>query len=133
VAWGHTSIKLSDGTYISWWPREPVEPNIKEVVKYRPAYRNRTYDDDVAGEGQKPPDYILIIKGLNQKFIRNWWISFHKDKSNKWSLDCNCSTVVKMALKAGGASIYWSFWVDIGVWYPYDILKWVVEIQNRVG
>jgi len=95
VAWGHASIRLSDGTYISWWPVQGT--NKKEVTKgeEKPAYRNRTYNDDVMGEGEDPDDVYSSVpyeKGANflwyletlvsrkkfEPFIRAW-VKEHKD------------------------------------------------------
>lgn len=128
VAWGHTSLELSDGTYISWWPqgynrqRMPLIPQVYTVD----AFPNQTYANDVSFEDNHPPDWRMLIGGLNESEIRSWWGGFKT--SHQWStLSQNCSTTVADALWAGGASgILTSRETDnfqsIALWTPNNVL-----------
>jgi len=105
VAWGHASLQLSTGTYISWWPQGqnrqsmPLLPQVYTVD----AYPNQTYADDVNLEFGHEPDWRLIVGGLDESKIQNWWQGFKT--THQWStLVQNCSTTVADALWAGGAS-----------------------------
>ena len=125
-AWGHSSLRLSNGRYVSWWPSKTYS-KLSAVVQLKspvPADRNRSYDDDVAGEEQDP-DNVYRIPGLDEAAIDAWWISFKS--SHEYVLTTqNCSTTVKDALKAGGA---WERLSEeqrenfdaIAVWTPKDI------------
>jgi len=125
-AWGHSSLRLSNGTYVSWWPAEPYSKlsAVKQLKSSVPADRDRSYDDDVAGEEQDP-DNKYCIQGLDEAAIDAWWISF-KSSNDYVLMTQNCSTTVKDALKAGGA---WKLLSEeqrkkfdaIPVWTPKDV------------
>jgi len=79
VAWGHASMKIDGGDppgsiYISYWPqgahrdRSSVSDNLYCVDPIR----GRTYNDDVADEGQAP-DHVVTLDGLNETAIKKWW------------------------------------------------------------
>jgi hypothetical protein len=104
VAWGHASLALSTGTYISWWPQGtglqamPLLPQVYTVD----AVPNQTFADDMRLEENKAPDWQVRVGGLDESAIENWWRSFKT--THQWStLSQNCSTTVKDALYAGGA------------------------------
>ena len=97
---GHTALRLQDGTYISYWPtcyfgKDP------QPFKHCPA-RSSNYDADVAGEENRTPQTILIT-GLDEQAIKQWWNDGkgHGD----FSLWNNCSDIVSDALRVGGLPI----------------------------
>ena len=125
-AWGHSSLQLSNGKYVSWWPTKAysklsVVTELKSPVK---ADKDRTYKDDVEGEEQDP-DTVYEIPGLDEAAIDAWWVSF-KHSHDYGLMKQNCSTTVKDALKAGGA---WTKLTteqreefdDISVWTPKHV------------
>lgn len=91
--WGHVSLTLDDGTYISYWPSTPVD-GLFDSVPARPA----NYQLDVIGEGGRLPQNIEIL-GVDTAAIRTWWNN--GNHGNFTSLN-NCSTIVTGALRAGG-------------------------------
>jgi RHS repeat-associated protein len=139
--WGHASITLEDGTYISWWPQKEEFRdygifNWGYLISYYsvPAIPNRTLADDERAEApegstkpRKPENFV--INGLNEKAIKNWWEKFRKNNANYWStFGSNCSTIVASALCVGGARP----WHDTspGIWTPdliEDYANWLLE------
>ncbi|QLG93239.1 hypothetical protein HZF02_15280 [Pseudomonas yamanorum] len=140
VAWGHVSLTLGNGTYISWWPQGrdrksmPLVPRVYSVS----AIANRTLEDDIRGEyGEKPTITVTIPYGLNIDAIQKWWDDFSQNPNSKWAtLSQNCSTTVKDALVAGGA---WDVlggrafdnWDDVFVWSPTDVARFASAIRDK--
>jgi hypothetical protein len=139
-AWGHASMQV-DQTYISWWPETPgqVPSKIHRNVYSSHPFRNRTFSQDVAAEGQ-PPDHSILLDGLDESAIKDWWQSFGLTRDGvvfqgplpPWStLSQNCSNVVVIALRAGGGDKYAS-WITSWnvVWTPADVLEYARSIQR---
>ena len=139
VAWGHASIELDDGTYISWWPQGlgrksmPLLPDVYTVAAIQP----RTFRDDVEAEDDTQPQWRVAVGGLDHKAIRAWWASFKT--THKWStLSQNCSTTVADALWAGGAASILTAREDdmfqgVVVWTPNDVLALATAINAHTG
>jgi len=136
-AWGHASMELDDGTYISWWPegenRDSI-PFVEDIYTADPI-KNRTFAQDVAGEDGRMPDVTISINGLDENAIAAWWNQFKNDPNNKWeTLSQNCSTTVAEALKAGNASTpWWDFWSSWNiVWTPADVEEFARAINKKL-
>ena len=136
-AWGHSSLRLSNGRYVSWWPAIPYSTlsAVKQLMSPVPADKNRSYDDDVAGEEQDP-DNVYRIPGLDEAAIDAWWIIF-KSSHEYVLMTQNCSTTVKDALKAGGAWERLSEeqrkkFDDIAVWTPKDVVDLCKALKERI-
>ena len=67
--WGHASITLDDGTYISWWPDDDAEGKIGKSdgplgnIYDASAIKNRTYEDDFSDEKKREP-WKMDISGF---------------------------------------------------------------------
>jgi len=123
TTWGHASMRLDDGTYISWWPQRAGKSKCNcGYIFTSPAYQNRNYYQDKRDEG-RPPDKAYRIRNLNEEKIREWWENWKKDLD--WSsLSRNCSTTIAEGLKAGGAD--GGFWNNHNYpWTPEDIIDLV--------
>ena len=130
--WGHASMELSNGVYISWWPNKRevtdtsrLNPNIYTAN----AYKGREYKDDLRDEKQMP-DYVIIIDGLDEEAIMDWWIEYQKNRD--WSsLSRNCSTTIAKALEAGGGDKYSDF-LDLfnSVWTPEAVRDYANSIKE---
>ena len=136
-AWGHASMKLDNGTYISWWPEGQNRDSIPFVsdIYTADAIKNRTYVQDVAGEDGRTPDITITINGLDETAIQQWWNDFRSDSDNKWkTLSQNCSTTIADGLKAGNASTpWWDFWNSWNiVWTPSDIESFARAINKKL-
>ena len=107
---GHGSMTLSDGTHISWWPKDDKsKSSMKMHMTSVEAETASSYNEDVEWEGKAADCVIEIPAGkLDIKAIKAWWDQF-KDKSNYHILGNNCCSVVYEALKKGGATKYASF------------------------
>jgi len=131
-AWGHASLTLSDGTYISWWPKQPI--NMKNATQEL-AHRNRTFGDDVRGEDNKLPDIQIHITKLDEKAIKDWWLKFQSTYFH-WSVSKNCSTVCAEALVAGGAYMWWySLFAPLRInttWTPSDVEVFANIIKQKL-
>ena len=129
-AWGHVSVTLDNGRYISWWPGADRQGLLKSFNIYSaPAIPNQAYVDDIRFEGQSP-DYRIRVEGLDEAAIENWWDDFLQ--SHEWkTLSQNCSTTGSDALKAGGAAKYANWWsLHNMVWTPSDVNA-LTESINR--
>ncbi len=139
-AWGHASMQV-DQTYISWWPETPgqVPSKIHPDIYASNPFRNRTFHDDVTAKGHRP-DWVVRIKGLDEKAIKDWWQTFGLTRDGvqfqgplpSWdTLRRNCSTVVATALRVGGGDTFAS-WVKSWniVWNPSDVLQYALSIQQ---
>jgi hypothetical protein len=128
-SWGHVSLGLSDGTYISWWPQAGDEsvrtsvlpefinnmaPSLR-LLYLAPALPNQTYEMDSKLEGwvegklkdakPKHADITITIPDLNVAAIKVWWENFKSNPANKWeTVGQNCAKTVCDALFHG--SIY---------------------------
>jgi hypothetical protein len=151
VAWGHASMSVDGGEppggiYISWWPsrdnRQPKFPKagglLRQVYSVQ-AIMGRTYDDDVQGEDNKPPDHVIRLNGLDETAIKTWWHDLLQSSDTIWSsLGQNCATTVARALKAGGGDDmttgfggWWDSWNV--VWTPNDVLDYALAIQRGIA
>lgn len=97
---GHASMLISYedetacyGDYISWWPTGSVSDS--------PAYRFRSFQDDIGDEGRKPSKTYRLINILNESAALDYWKNWKKDLQYKL-LTRNCSTTVLNILKSGG-------------------------------
>ena len=107
--WGHVSMSLGDGTYISWWPEGHDKKSIKNNPVMCPVVENQTQQQDVKLEG-KAADKVVTISGvkLDEAAIKTWYQMFSAS-DEKWSaFGNNCSAVVYKALKEGGALVYFT-------------------------
>ena len=136
---GHASLGLSTGNpqndiYISYWPnRAGMASN--ERVFCAPPFRNRTYEQDVAGEDGHAPDRIVRLRRMNEGAIRSWWSEQSRRYPNWCTLSMNCSTVVAGALQAGGGDGWcsvpdrlWNTWAV--AWEPVGVLNYALAIER---
>ena len=142
VAWGHASL-LVDRTYMSWWPegRGRIHSKISSQIYTAHPFRDRTFEQDVAAEGQRP-DHEVQINGLDESAIKDWWQGFgltrdgvfYQGPLQPWeTLAQNCSTVAARGLSAGGGDKFaprrksWNI-----VWIPSDVLQYAQAIQRGI-
>jgi RHS repeat-associated protein len=112
--YGHISLQLDDGTYISYWPGTHIGK--KDVGKCVKPFPNRTYIDDYYGE-HRTDSLMFYIPGLNEEAIKKWWNNGkgHGD----WCSGNNCADIVEDALREGGFDVPSENWI----WAtPYDVL-----------
>jgi len=95
--YGHVSITLNNGTYISYWPSQPITP----PFEHTPA-RPPNYALDRSDEGDRDP-VNFHMDGLDEAAIERWWNAGqgHGD----FSTLNNCSTTVSEALRQGGLTM----------------------------
>ncbi|MEQ1833827.1 MAG: hypothetical protein ABL977_12295 [Candidatus Eisenbacteria bacterium] len=125
---GHAALKVGSD-YISWWPAGTA------TIKHgrHPGAVN-SESDDLASEGRSP-DHRIRIRGLDEDAICRWWHTFRDGEEYRLFVQ-NCSTVVALALKAGGGTartsgfgfLYHSWNV---IWTPGDIRRYAEAIQGR--
>ena len=143
VAWGHASM-LVDQTYMSWWPegRNRIRSKVSNDIYTVHPIRDRKFADDQEGEGQ-PPDHNVVIKGLDEKKIKDWWQIFGLTRDGvqyygpmqPWqTLQQNCSTVVARGLSIGGGDRYASWTKSRAVvWTPNDVLQYALSIRHGLA
>ncbi|XP_067659315.1 uncharacterized protein [Haliotis asinina] len=97
---GHTSLRLSNGEYVSWWPQGR---KAKCGFLQKRNKCNCSLQDDITEEGMDP-DYIFNIPStqLDIAKMSTYW-NKHKTTGHYSLLDQNCSWVVYHVLRAGGA------------------------------
>jgi hypothetical protein len=118
-------------SYISWWPSATVSAldGVRTSVQH-------TADDDLVAEG-RPPHHRIVLNGLDERAIEAWWRTFRVRSQYRLFLQ-NCSTVVAMALKAGGATQYTSGWDYMWnswntVWHPNDVRRYAEAVRDGLA
>jgi len=111
--WGHASLRLNDGTYISYWPSRDMSP---KAVFDRCSARPPDYNADVRGEGGREPDVTFDINDLDEDAIKQWW---GNGQHGDWGAFNNCADIVLVALQQGGAKVGRD-WVSVT---PEDVLR----------
>ena len=124
--------------------RKPWTTDIKVSDRIYSVYpiRNRQLADDVSAERQQP-DHRLVIAGLDEKAIKDWWQSFgltrdgvlYQGPMRPWdTLGQNCSTVAARGLSIGGGDKYvaWQKSWNV-VWTPNDVLDYAISIQRGLA
>ena len=135
--YGHAAIKLSDGTYISWWPAGPASSKGEQYWSGR-AGGGRTYADDIGPDGENAaPDatYDIGNNCLDEARIKTWYnTNFVLNPSPKWAVLRNsCSDVAHQALNQGSSALnpcYLSVSHSNLFWTPKD-LGLYAECQAR--
>jgi hypothetical protein len=139
--WGHASMQV-DQTYISWWPEGEgrIRSKIHPSVYAAHPIRNQSFEGDVAGEGGQQPHHVIVLKGLDETAIKDWWQIFGLTRDGTlyegpllaWdTLMRNCSNVVATALKAGGGDKFAAWHKSRHVvWTPSDVLAYALAIST---
>lgn len=97
-SFGHFAVKLSDCTYLSFWPINNY--NIKDASNLRSTAS--TWNDDsqtdrlIEGRGQD--EVIEIRKPLNEQRMKEFW---DKHKIKNFSIFHNCAIMTLNLIKAG--------------------------------
>ncbi|XP_060594126.1 uncharacterized protein LOC132748500 [Ruditapes philippinarum] len=113
---GHSSLQLSDGTYISWWPEGDCGPS-NPRAKAAPI---DSLENDIAEEDDRQPHaYKIKVSNEEQNAIVRWWTAF-KAKADYNFIANNCSTVVFYAQEAAFPFIS-RLNDEIHVWVPEAI------------
>eukprot|EP00919_Chromeraceae_sp_WS-2016_P037664 GHVR01089945.1.p1 GENE.GHVR01089945.1~~GHVR01089945.1.p1 ORF type:complete len:161 (+),score=16.95 GHVR01089945.1:143-625(+) len=143
IYWGHASLKLTDGTYISWgpWDRKLKASGTNAVnpIKAFTGVKSRkmpSYEKDVEAEG-KPADLDATTQLpdiLNEEIIKNWW---HNFEGPYHATEQNCCNVVYQALREGGSNSYVDSdtrnWAEKpGIWYPSSIDTYAKAIKPEL-
>ena len=123
-SYGHASMELSDGTYISWWPE--YGGKAEQTTKRAHGFQNRTLEEDVRDEGRNPDRTFIIPSkvGLEEGEIKKWWAK--KKSEEKWHIFNNCCDAVKGAIEAGGAQVATS-WIET----PNKIIEYMEDWEKR--
>lgn len=101
-SFGHLSLELPDGTYISFWPCDDTGLTIKEYMKGNVAQSQWIHSlrEDMDLLGHTGPAKTIPVFDLDTEAIKAWLVSFKK-KEPKWSLNNSCSNIVYIALCEG--------------------------------
>ncbi|XP_072379352.1 uncharacterized protein [Diabrotica undecimpunctata] len=135
---GHLSLQLSDGTYISHWPK-----NTSGLKK--PGTSQPSLETDIDLENRYPDETYTIDKSgiIDESKIRSWWNSY-KSSSSYNLVTNNCGQVVRTALIQGGIeeTLPWHNKIGYYALYPLnttpavtpnDILNWIKYVVNLHG
>jgi hypothetical protein len=101
IGWGHASIEVVDGSYISKWPKREDTP-----YGYTMCYEE---DVDVCG---REASEVIEIKNLNEKAIQEYWEEARRKEFN--DLFHNCCRISAKALNHG---FFWSTYSGIGTFF----------------
>jgi hypothetical protein len=133
---GHASMLVGGHTYISWWP-----DSVARLGHNFHPIRNKNYKSDVRDEGCVP-DGNILLKGLNEKAILDWWQQFGLTRGSMvfqgplppYNLaKQNCSSVVAQALKKGGGDSYANWYNSWSViWRPRTVLDYALAIEREL-
>jgi len=96
---GHLSLGLSDGTYISHWPKETKS---KTNAKSTEAKQMRTVEYDCVAEGNRDPDKTIELPDhlISVDKIKEHWKGF-TESARYHVITKNCAQVVLQCLETG--------------------------------
>lgn len=103
MSFGHISVKLSDNTYISWWPEDSTSSiSLKAAAGQRfSAKYFESLEDEINETGAGPMRTIYIVKGLDEEKMKQYFKGL-LNGSLKWDLeDKSCASVTYAALCEG--------------------------------
>jgi hypothetical protein len=135
--WGHAMIVLDDGTPISWWPQIENRETLLDLpipIYSVDAIPNQDLQDVEGPDFEDSlPDFELLIRGLDEKAIKDWWENDWKTDPKWETLTRNCSTTAAKALKAGGGDKYSSFKDSFNlIWTPADVQNYALSIVKEI-
>jgi hypothetical protein len=156
--WGHSSLQVEGGSYISWWPQaanrdymvdKDKNPTLAKILGkfigttniYKVTHRcNANYQQDITAEG-RPADFIAEIADgvLASQAIQRWWTGYAYEAASYHSIKKNCSTTVIRALRAGGSDAAcgkvgaWDFFDKRRGWEPPDIISYLRRMKREQG
>ena len=121
TGYGHASMKLGDGTYISLWPGEDKAGKRTNRImgKKQDIPTSENLQEDINKKGRSP-DHVFHISGLDEGKIRTYWTRFNK---RDWSWMQNCCQTVVDGLRVGGSDdklswANWMFYKVTVIWTP---------------
>jgi RHS repeat-associated protein len=123
--YGHVSLSLDDGTYISFYPTSfnllnpngPIDPIFSGSV-----------DGDSNNE-KSLPDINIKLDYLDEAAIKAWWNNYKKSNPKFRGLSNNCSTVVSNAFDSGGGRSKHGITLDFVIWSPDAVLEYAKQLQ----
>ncbi|XP_041365217.1 uncharacterized protein LOC121380463 [Gigantopelta aegis] len=121
--YGHASLELSNGKYISWWPDEEKDRKLLTVF----GSSHKSFEDDVKTK-KRDPDKIFNLDHLkyDEENIEDWWIEW-SDRGRYFMLGTNCCWVVYKALRFGGAPLSPKL-----IWTPYILNRYLKKVRKRI-
>ncbi|XP_071111855.1 uncharacterized protein [Haliotis cracherodii] len=127
---GHVSLKLSDGTYISWWPKHEKElkdAKIHQATNGIETTNGTDLDDDIQTMGYEyDVEFTIPSKVLHLKKMKDSWSSILL-KCQFDPMKENCCWVVYKVLHAGGAIS-----ADVrSPWRPWMIRQYVSSLVGE--
>ena len=115
---GHTSLKLSDDTYISW------RSSFFQMEEDKGTIYCGSYVDDVNLEG-RPPDHTCVLQTLDEDAIKKWWSSWQSKQKWKSQGEITPAFTVLEAVMMG---LGWSRIDDGYVLSPKELIKQINEL-----
>lgn len=128
---GHTSLELSDGTYISHWPEGAIQKT--ETLNNFSAMQMPSLDGDVYCQGCEPHHTLSISKDLlDTAKIKKWWSKYCRNANYNMVFE-NCTHTVSQAIQQGLETILVAGFKHNFNWTlaetpqkVYETLKWVM-------
>lgn len=158
ASWGHSSLQVEGGPYISWWPSDDgprnytVDKNkspllaklMRKVIGTTNVYKVRHQCNpsllfDIRDEERHPDDVVHIASGvLNTEKIKTWWTGYQYESASYHTIKKNCSTTVIRALRAGGSDkllgrLTVDFFSKQTGWEPTDIMAYLRLLNQSQG
>lgn len=111
---GHASISLSDGYYISWWPKDAGK---KCLLKQVTPCSARSYEQDCEEEEGDPNTIKIPVTSAQEEVMKEYFEKLLQTKLKYNLLHKNCSTVVYEILCAAFPKLA-NFSSKVRVWFP---------------
>ena len=157
--WGHSSLQIESGPYISWWPQAEGRDYLVDQKKnprlasflgsiigttnvYTVKHRcNVNYQQDITAEGGRGADFLAEVATgvLNTTAIERWWTGYQHEAASYHVIKKNCSTTVIRALRAGGSDAACGktgavdFFDKRRGWEPTDIISYMRRMYRAQG
>lgn len=157
ASWGHSSLQIEGGPYISWWPSDEdrsytvdkkKNPMLAKLMRkfigtscvYKVKHTcNTSLIEDIRAEGERPDQSAEIADGvLDTNKMSLWWTGYQYESASYHVIKKNCSTAVIRALRAGGSDKLLGrktidFFSKQTGWEPTDIWAYLRLLNRSQG
>ncbi|KAL3855433.1 hypothetical protein ACJMK2_014644 [Sinanodonta woodiana] len=133
-SFGHASISLSDGTYISWWPTQKSSL-ISKAFGTTGTYI-RSLEEDISLQNNRRPEVFKLTSCVDEDAIQRWWRDF-RTVSSYSGIYKNCCYVVFHALVSGTVFQLFPddkrrYWKAISLWRQSHLKRFLNELRHRI-
>ncbi|CAG2166538.1 unnamed protein product [Oppiella nova] len=98
-SFGHFAVKLTDDTYLSFWPLNQYDINDANNLRHTASRYHDDSNEDRLVEGRVQDEIIEIQKDLDEQKIKDFW---EANKTSTFGMFNNCAIMTFKLIEAGG-------------------------------